>query len=95
MTPTKEEKIMAYTYKQRILEKIADATYAKDYCQQKAWEFVGMREDSTTAQEYFESVKSWDNEIEKLMKRAHEEHITNKEIKNAIDKKYSAMQEEE
>ena len=80
-------------YKARILEDIADATYSRDYCQQKAWEFVGIREDSTTAQDYFESVKSWDAKIEKLMKLAKEEHIPYKEIKNAIDKKYRAMQE--
>ena len=81
-------------YKTRILEKIADATYARDYCQQKAWEFVGMDKNSTTAKEYFESVKSWDDEIEKHMKRAHEEHITDEDIQNAIATKYNAMQEE-
>ena len=81
-------------YKTRILEKIAEAIYARDYCQQQAWKYAGMREDSTTAKDYFESVKRWDEDIEKHMKRAREEKITKAEIKNAIDKYYRAMQED-
>lgn len=80
-------------YKARLLEDIADATYARDYCQQKAWEYVGMREDSTTAKDYFRSVKSWDEKIEKLMALADEQKIKFSEIKNAVDKKYRAMEE--
>ena len=80
-------------YQKRIVEKIAEAVYARDYCQQRAWEFVGMRADSTTAKDYFESVKSWDKEIANLKKLAREEHIAAKEIKNAIEEKYEAMKE--
>lgn len=80
-------------YKARLLENLADAVYARDYCQSKAWEFVGMREDSTTAKDYFQSVKSWDEKIEKLMALADEQKIKFSEIKNAVDKKYRAMEE--
>ena len=95
MDTYKKEENKMNAYKTRIVEKIAEATYAREYCQQKAWEYVGMREDSTTAKDYFESVKRWDEDIEKMMKRAKEEKITKTEIKNAIDKYYKAMQEDE
>ena len=80
-------------YQRKILENIAEATYSRDYCQQKAWEYVGMRKDSTTAEDYFESVKSWEKWLEKLAEMARQEGITQKDIKKAIDKKYRAMQE--
>lgn len=80
-------------YKARLLEDIADAVYAKDYCQRKAWEYVGMREDSTTAKDYFQSVKSWTERIDRLMELADKEKIKFSEIKNAVAKKYRAMEE--
>ena len=80
-------------YQERLLEDIADAVYAKDYCQRKAWEFVGIDTESTTAKDYFESVKSWTERIDKLMVLADKERIKFSEIKNAVEKKYRAMQE--
>lgn len=80
-------------YQVRLLEDIADATYARDYCQQQAWKYAGMREDSTTAKDYFESVKSWTERIDKLMVLLDKEKIKFSEIKNAVEKKYRAMQE--
>ena len=82
-------------YQTRLLEDIADATYARDYCQQKAWEYVGMREDSTTAKDYFESVKRWDAKIESLRKLAREEKLTGRQIQNAIQNKFNEMKEDE
>lgn len=80
-------------YKSRLLEDIADAVYAKDYCQRKAWEYVGMSEYSTTAKDYFQSVKSWNERIDRLMELADKEKIKFSEIKNAVAKKYRAMEE--
>ena len=80
-------------YKTRLLEDIAEAVYSSDYCQRKAWEFVGIEGDSTTAKEYFQSVKSWDEKIDKLMALADKQKIKFSEIKNAVDKKYRAMEE--
>lgn len=80
-------------YKEKLLEDIADAVYAKDYCQRKAWEFVGMSKDSTTAKDYFQSVKSWNEKIDRLIELADQQKIKFSEIKNAVDKKYRAMEE--
>lgn len=82
-------------YQTRLLEDIADATYARDYCQQKAWEYVGMKEDSTTAKDYFESVKRWDSRIENLRKLAREAKLTGKQIQSAIQNKFNEMKEDE
>ena len=80
-------------YQRKILKDIAEATYSRNYCEQKAWEFASMREDSTTAMDYLESVKSWNGWIETLRKLANEEKLTEKQINNAIDKYHKAMQE--
>ena len=80
-------------YKEKLLEDIADAVYAKDHCQQKAWEYVGLDKDSTTAKDYFQSVKSWTKKIDRLMELADQQKIKFSEIKNAVDKKYRAMEE--
>lgn len=81
------------SYKNHILENIAEAVYSKDYCQQKAWEYVGIDKDSTTAKDYFESVKRWTEIIDNLMILADKEKIKFGEIKNAVEAKYKAMEE--